>query len=217
MTSAFSNSTMGETGASGEEHTDILLVALARTGDSGAFGELVRRHEGRIFGLARHITRSTNDAEDISQDTFLAAFRHLAGFQGNSTFRTWVTRIAVNESVMRLRRARVAKAVSLDEPVRLGEESIQRQIAVWKGNPEERCLTTEVRLILNQAIASLPPGYRTVLWLRDVDGLSIEDTAKALDLSRPAVKSRLMRARTMLRERISHRIRRKEAGSRDLS
>jgi RNA polymerase sigma-70 factor (ECF subfamily) len=188
---------------------EAALVAQARVGNSGAFTELVNRYERKIFRLARHITQSEDDAQEILQDTFLKAFEHLPEFHGNSRFYTWLVRIAVNESLMKLRKRKSGKMVSLDESIDTGEETIAREIAVWDDNPEQRYSQSELRQILEDAIDSLPPIFRSVFVLRDVDELSTEETASALNISIPAVKSRLLRARLQLRDKLTRFFKRK--------
>jgi len=185
------------------------LIAAARSGDAEAFTQLVNRYERKIFRLAKHITQNDEDAEDVLQDSFLKAYEHLGDFQEQSKFYTWLVRIAVNESLMRLRKRRPGKLVSLDETVDTGEETIAREIAVWDDNPEQRYGQEELRGILMQAIDSLAPIFRTVFVLRDIDELSTEETAKALSISVPAVKSRLLRARLELRDKLTRFFKRK--------
>jgi RNA polymerase sigma-70 factor (ECF subfamily) len=182
---------------------ELELVQRAKQGDAEAFAELVSRYERHIYRLARHITQNEEDAEDVLQESFLKAYSNLGQFQGNSKFYTWLVRIAVNESLMKLRRRKSDRLVSLDEPVETGEDSVPREIAAWDENPEQQYGRTEMNAILSTAIESLSPGFRTVFLLRDVEGLSTEETASALDLSIPAVKSRLLRARLQLREKLN--------------
>jgi RNA polymerase sigma-70 factor (ECF subfamily) len=185
------------------------LVSRAQAGDAAAFSELVRRHSPKIFRLARHIVQAPEDAEDVLQETFLKAYTHLGGFEGNSKFYTWLVRIAVNESLMKLRKRKADRTVSLDEPVDGDDgEPIVREIAVWD-SPEQRFSQEELRAILDGAVESLPPIYRSVFMLRDIEELSIEETARALDLSIPAVKTRLLRARLQLREKLTRHFQRK--------
>jgi RNA polymerase sigma-70 factor (ECF subfamily) len=184
------------------------LLERARTGDSEAFSELVNQYSRKIFRLAKNITQSDEDAEDVLQETFLKAFEHLDSFQGNSKFYTWIVRIAVNEALMKLRKRRSDKTVPLDEPLDTGEETVNREIAVWEDNPEQRYSREEMAEILNDAIQSLKPDFRTVFALRDIEELSTEDTAEALGLSIPAVKSRLLRARLQLREKLTRQFKR---------
>ena len=182
---------------------ELELVDQARQGDTTAFGELVNRYERNIFRLARHITQNEEDAEDVLQEAFLKAFSNLGQFQGHSKFYTWLVRIAVNESLMKLRRRKSDKLVSLDEPVETEQDAVPREIAAWDENPEQKYGRAEMNAILAKAIDSLSPGFRTVFLLRDVEDLSTEETATALDLSIPAVKSRLLRARLQLREKLN--------------
>jgi RNA polymerase sigma-70 factor (ECF subfamily) len=185
------------------------LVARARAGDGQAFSDLVSHYERKIYRLAKHITQNDEDAEDVLQETFLKAFEHLDGFQGNSKFYTWIVRIAVNESLMKLRKRKGDRTVPLDEPVDTGEEMVQREIAVWEDNPEQKYSREEMQQILNEAIESLKPDFRTVFILRDIEELSTEETAHTLDISIPAVKSRLLRARLALREKLTRQFKRK--------
>src|SRR5215467_5919564 len=114
------------------------LVAQARTGDTTAFNELVRRYESKIFRLAQHVTQNREDAEDVLQETFLKAYEHLDQFQGNAKFYTWIVRIAVNQALMKLRKRKSDKSVSLDETIDTGEDTVAREIAAWEENPEQR-------------------------------------------------------------------------------
>ncbi|MDE1161800.1 MAG: sigma-70 family RNA polymerase sigma factor [Acidobacteriaceae bacterium] len=192
---------------------DIELVERAKAGDTEAFEVLVRQYERQIFRTAQHITQNREDAEDITQDVFFKAFQKIDQFQGNSKFSTWLVRIAVNESLMRLRKRKTSKTVSMDQEVETDEGSIPRDFAEWRPNPEQNFSQSEMAEILRKTIAGLPPGFRTVFTLRDIENLSTEETAEALGLSVPAVKSRLLRARLQLRERLSRYFRQTKEGS----
>ena len=185
------------------------LVAQAKAGDQNAFAELVNRYERKIYRLAKNITRNDEDAEDVLQDAFLKAYTHLDNFKGDSKFYTWIVRIAVNEALMRLRKRKTDRSVPLDEPVELGEETVQREIAVWEDNPEQQYSQEGWRRILDEAVDSLKPDFRTVFVLRDIEELSTEETAETLGISVPAVKSRLLRARLALRETLTRQFKRK--------
>jgi RNA polymerase sigma-70 factor, ECF subfamily len=185
------------------------LVSRAQSGDNEAFAELVGRYQNTIYRLARNITQSNEDAEDVLQETFLKAYSHLDGFQRNSKFYTWIVRIAVNESLMKLRKRKSDRTVPLDEPLDTGEESVAREIAVWEDNPEQRYSREEMHEILDEAVESLKPDFRTIFVLRDIEELSTEETAEALGISIPAVKSRLLRARLALREKLTRKFKRK--------
>ena len=196
----------------GSDHSaaeELTLVRLAKDGDLAAFGELVRRYERRVFRTARNILQNDEDAEDVLQEAMLKAFEHLDSFQEQSKFYTWLVRIAVNESLMKLRKRKSDRSVSLDESIETDEEPIVREIAVWEENPEQRYSQAELRQILDSAIDSLKPIFRTVFILRDVEELSTEETAEALGLSIAAVKSRLLRARLQLREKLTRTFKRK--------
>jgi RNA polymerase sigma-70 factor (ECF subfamily) len=188
---------------------EAALVERAQAGENQAFSELIQHYERKIFRLAKNITQNDEDAEDVLQETFLKAYEHLPGFQRQSKFYTWIVRIAVNEALMKLRKRRGDKFVSLDEPVDTGEEEVKREIAVWDGSPEEKYSQEELRSILNEAVDSLKPDFRTVFILRDIEELSTEETAEALGISIPAVKSRLLRARLALREKLTRQFKRK--------
>ena len=182
---------------------EMTLVRAAKQGDVGAFEELVRRYDRNVFRIANHITHNAEDAEDVVQEAFLKAYQNLNRFQEQSKFYTWLVRIAVNEALMKLRRRRSDKTVSMDQDIETEEDTIPREIADWAPNPEQQFKQEELKEILQKTIQGLPPSFRTVFVLRDVEGLSTEETAEALDLSVPAVKSRLLRARLQLRERLN--------------
>ena len=196
-----------------EPHPDLALIERAKAGDTAAFEQLVKQYDRQIYRTALHITQNREDAEDITQDVFFKAFQKLDQFQGNSKFSTWLVRIAVNESLMRLRKRKTSKTVSMDQDVETEEGSIPRDFAEWRPNPEQIYSQGELGDILRKTIAGLPPGFRTVFTLRDIENLSTEETAEALGLSVPAVKSRLLRARLQLRERLSRYFRKANEGS----
>ncbi len=186
-----------------DEH---LLVAAAKGGDASAFEELVNRHERKIFRLTMNITRNREDAEDAMQDAFMKAYSHLDKFHEDSRFYTWLVRIAANEALMRLRKRR-PNQVSLDEPIETDDDFIPQQIEDWGPSPEQRFAQTEMRDILRGVIEELTPDFRIVFVLRDVEGLSTEETAEAVGISEAAVKSRLLRARLKLRQKLDRHFR----------
>ncbi|MGA8034879.1 MAG: sigma-70 family RNA polymerase sigma factor [Candidatus Acidiferrales bacterium] len=185
------------------------LVAAAKAGDISAFETLVGRYERKIFRLAQNITQNREDAEDTMQEAFLKAYQHLGEFQGNSRFYTWLVRIAVNQALMKLRKRR-PNQVSLDEEIETGEESMPREVEDWGPSPEERYEQSELGTILTDTIAELDPAFRIVFQLRDIEELSTEETADVLGLSVPAVKSRLLRARLKLRQKLNKYFRRSD-------
>jgi RNA polymerase sigma-70 factor (ECF subfamily) len=192
-----------------EAKEELELVNRARQGDASAFSTLLNRYESKIFRLAMNITQNREDAEDVLQEAFLKAYEHLDQFQGNSKFYTWIVRIAVNQALMKLRKRKTDRSVSLDEQIDTGEDTVVREIASWDPDPEQQFSQDELHAILTEAVDELAPIYRAVFVLRDVDGLSTEETADALDLSIPAVKSRLLRARLQLREKLTRFFKRK--------
>ena len=181
-----------------DEH---LLVAAAKSGTDAAFEELVSRYERKVLRLTRNITGNKEDAEDAMQDAFLKAYSNLHLFQGDSRFYTWLVRIAVNESLMKLRKRRPGE-FSIDE-VPENDDILPRELDDWGPSPEQRYAQQELREILIEAIEKLPPDFRTVLVLRDMEELSTEETAALLGMSVPAVKSRLLRARLKVRQRLN--------------
>jgi RNA polymerase sigma-70 factor (ECF subfamily) len=189
--------------AGDDEHT---LVIAAQAGEVSAFEVLVTRYEKRIYRLAWNITQNRPDAEDVVQDAFMKAFEHLGSFQGNSRFYTWLVRIAVNQALMKLRKRR-HREVSLDEPLETEDSLMPREIEDWGPTPEERFEQTELNKILTEAIAELDFRLRAVFQLRDVEGLSTEETAEVLGLTIPATKTRLLRARLKLRDKLQKHFR----------
>jgi RNA polymerase sigma-70 factor, ECF subfamily len=183
---------------------DLDLVHRAKQGEISAFNELVSRHERKIFRLTQHITGNREDAEDALQDSFLKAYTKLDQFQEGSQFYTWLVRIAVNESLMRLRKRRnTPNTVSIDEPIESDDGFIPREIGQWEDNPEDRFAKQELQEIIDRELKTMPPIFRTVLVLRDLEQVSTEETARMLDITVPAVKSRLLRARLQLREKLN--------------
>jgi len=181
---------------------DVALVDAAKQGDMAAFEQLVKRHTDMIFRVAMHIMACREDAEEVVQDAFLRAFQHLQDFEGRARFSTWLTRIAVNAALMKLRNLRRATTVSIDQEADEGG-TLADKVADWRPSPEQLYSRTELREILQRALASLPHAYRIVFLLRDVEGVSVVDTAEMLGLSIPNVKARLFRARLKLREQLS--------------
>jgi len=198
-----------QTAQSAGAFDESALVARARAGDQSAFTTLVDHYQRKIYRVGKNITQNNEDAEDVLQETFLKAYEHLAGFQGNSKFYTWIVRIAVNEALMKLRKRKGDRFVSLDEPIETGEEEVKREVAVWDDDPEQRYSRDEMQRILDGAVDDLKPDFRTVFVLRDIEELSTEETAEALGISVPAVKSRLLRARLALREKLTRQFKRK--------
>lgn len=184
--------------------SDETLVAAAKRGSLTAFEQLVERYKDRVFRVARTVSQSREDAEEITQDAFAQAFKHLSKFRGDSRFYTWLFRIAINAGLMRLRRHR-ANVISIDDQVESEEGTSPRQLKDCGPTPERRYLQQEMREILATSIGQLPSGYRSVFELRAMQGFSTEETAQALGVSLTAVKSRLRRARLQLRQSLRER------------
>jgi RNA polymerase sigma-70 factor (ECF subfamily) len=178
---------------------DLALVRCAKRGDVPAFEELIRRNTEMILRIAIRITGSHEDGEDVVQDASLQAFRRLETFEERARFSTWLTRIVINAALMKLRTLRRFPLISTDAEGE-GFPSLWETIADWRSNPERDYSATELRLALQTALIALPYAQRVVVLMRDVEGLSTVDTADALELSIPSVKSRLLRARLQLRK-----------------
>src|SRR5207302_10501305 len=140
---------------------EMQLVRADKKGDVGAFEDLVRRYDRNVFRIAQHITQNREDAEDVVQDAFLKAYSNLPQFQGQSKFYTWLVRIVVNEALMKLRRRRPERMVSLDEEVKTEEDSLPREVADWSPNPEQLYTQSELHDILTRTIQGLPPSFRS--------------------------------------------------------
>ncbi len=180
--------------------SDFELVDRVRGGDAGAYRFLVERYQRKIYNLALRLVRQVEDAEDVLQETFLSAYRALPKFKGDSAFGTWLYRIATNFALMKLR-GKKPVFVSLDEP--RDNDLPPVELVDFSTDPLNEVLDDELRQKMEEAIANLPDDMRTVFLLRDVEGLSNAEVAEILDLSVPAVKSRLHRTRLHLREQLS--------------
>jgi RNA polymerase sigma-70 factor, ECF subfamily len=187
--------------------SDAGLVHAAKTGDLAAFEELVSRHERRIYSLAYRILQNSHDAEDVTQQTFTSAIEHLAGFREEASFATWLNRIATFAALKIIRKRKGLDTVSLEEATEAREDhdSIPHPeyIADWKQSPEQLVERNETQRLLDNALAQLDEKHRIVFVLRDVEGLSVKETAAALRLTEANVKMRLLRARLQLREQLT--------------
>lgn len=185
-----------------KKKTDQELVADFRSGDERALEELIQRYSNKVYALASRFTRNQEDAEEVLQDVFVTVYRKIAGFQGKSSFSSWLYRVTVNASFMKLRKRRQDQSVAMEDVL----PQIQNTSAIRSSEQMEgdaATLRSEVSLALEQAIGKLPEEYRPVFILRDVDGLTSKEVGKILDLSIPAVKSRLHRSRLMIRRRLT--------------
>ena len=183
------------------ETSDDDLVVRAQDGDNDAFAELMGRHMGTCRKLALSILREKEDAEDEVQNAFWKAFEHIAQFQKDAKFSTWLSRIVVNQCLMKLRKERRAKFLYLDDGVH-GEEVTSLDLPDRSPNPEMSLARGEVAEVLDQEIRRIPPLLRHVLIMRDVHELPMPDVADRLGISVAAAKSRLLRARLELRVRL---------------
>ena len=186
------------------ETPDVELVRLAKTGELDAFETLTNRYEQRVYGLAMRMLRQEQDAEDVTQQTFLSVLENLEEFRGEASFSTWVLRIASHAALKIIRKRKGLNTVSLEEATEPSDDfnSIPHPefIADWRQSPEHLVERNEVRRLLDDALTRLDEKHRLVFLLRDVEGLSVKETAVALELSEGNVKVRLLRARLQLRE-----------------
>ena len=162
------------------EDADTALVRAAKQGDMDAFEQLLRRHQARVFRIAQNITRSCEDAEEIAQETFLKVYQSLGRFEERSRFSTWLTRIAVNTALMKVRKRRGCETVLPGEKDADDPSVFPQEVADWRPSPEQLYGRRELQAILTGALATIPQSYSTVFLLRDVEGLSIKETAEAL-------------------------------------
>ena len=181
------------------------LVRRILAGETSLYEVLMRRHNRRLYRVARSILRSDDDAMDVMQEAYMRGFSHLATFRGGSAFSTWLTRIAVHEALARLRQRK--RSASLDE-----EETEDSSMAAHDRTPEERAHGAELRRVLESAIDELAPAFRTVFVMRAVEEMSTIETADALGIPEDTVKTRLFRARNELQKKLAERI---EASSKD--
>jgi RNA polymerase sigma-70 factor, ECF subfamily len=179
------------------------LVAAAKSGQRAAFGELCERNAKKIFRVARRITRNREDAEDAVQDSFLNAFVHLTDFDGRSQFSTWLTRIAINSALAKLRKNRRVREVPMEEPNATAEFETHYETRDTAPNPEESYSQLERKEVVSAAIGGLQPGARRVVRFHQLQELSARETAQILGVSTTAVKSRMFHARAALREMLS--------------
>jgi RNA polymerase sigma-70 factor, ECF subfamily len=186
-----------------EAGDDLDLVHASKNGNVAAFEELVKRYDRKLFRIAHGVTHNREDSQDAVQETFLKAYQHLAEFRGDSQFSTWLIRITVNQSLMKLRKQRAIREVSLDEDFQADGDMLPMEVTDWAPNPEQLYRASELRDILIKTLRDLRPILRTVFVLQDLEGLSTDQTAEVLGSSHAAVKSRLWRARLQLRERLN--------------
>jgi len=190
---------------------DLDLVHASKNGDVAAFEQLLKRYDRKLFRIAHHVTHNREDAEDTVQEAFLKAFQHLGEFREDSKFSTWLIRITLNQALMKLRKQRRAiREVPLDQDFQADGDMLPIEVIDWAPDPEQLYRAAELRDILIKALRELRPILRAVFVLRDIEGLSIAQTAEVLNLSHAAVKARLGRGRMQLREQLNRHFRREK-------
>ena len=182
---------------------DLDLVHASKNGDVAAFEQLVKRYDRKLLRIAQSVTHNTEDSQDAVQEAFLKAFHNLGQFREESQFSTWLIRITLNQSLMKLRKQRAVREVSLDEDFQTDGDLLPMEVIDWAPNPEQLYWASELRDILIESLEDLSPTLQTVFVLRDIEGLSTDQTAEVLNLSHAAVKARLWRVRLQLRERLN--------------
>lgn len=185
------------------EADDVTLVRLAKAGDEAAFTELIERHQARVYNHALRLMGNSQDAEEVLQDTFLQVYRNLARFEERSRFSTWIYRIATNEALMRLRKASRKREVFLEDSRGPGGEWRGEEVRDFARSALDEVMDREMLRVLQDVLSELPEEHRVVFTMRDIDGLSNSEVADVLEISVPAVKSRLHRSRLYLRDRLS--------------
>jgi RNA polymerase sigma-70 factor, ECF subfamily len=191
----------GQPGLSSQPDDDVSLVERIAHQDHRAFEALMRRYNGKLFRVARSILRNDSEAEDALQDAYLDAFRHISDFRAGSSLATWLTRITINHALMRLRKQRRNRVVVSMTGT---EEGAERDVADETGEtPAGAALRGELRRLIEQRIDGLPLSYRTVFVMRDVEEMTVEETANALGIPSSTVRTRLHRARALLRESLA--------------
>src|SRR5215470_407661 len=191
---------------------DLSLVNATRSGDMPAFEELVRKYDRRLFRIAHGVTHNIEDAEEVVQTALFKAYRNLNRFEGNAQFSTWLIRITLNESLMKVRRQRAVREQSIDagpfeenngKGVASSPRAVPADFTDWSPSPDSQYSTVEIRAILSKCLRTLSSNLRVAFILRDIDGHSIQETSEILRLTPNAVKSRLWRARLRLREELT--------------
>ena len=184
---------------------DTALVQASRGGDVAAFEQLVKRYDAKLLRIAQNVTHNSEDAEEAVQEAFFKAYQKLDQFQGHAKFSTWLTRITLNESLMKLRKQRATLKQLVDNDVDADSDSERRQfdVADWVPNPEMLYRASEFREILITSLQRLSPALKVVFVLRDIEEHSLRETSEILNLTETAVKTRLSRARLQLREDLS--------------
>lgn len=187
---------------SGMKKTDLQLIEDFRGGNQQAFEELLGRYSNKAFGLASRLTRNLEDAEEVLQDVFVTVYRKIDGFEGKSSFSSWLYRVTVNSALMKLRKKKQDQSTPIEDLLTREQNSAPSPLAMESAALDTLAMRKELLHALSDAVSRLPDDYRPVFILRDVDGLSSRQVGKMLNLSIPAVKSRLHRSRLILRRRL---------------
>ena len=190
------NLSMGDT----QRASEARLVSAAKRGQREAFGELCERHAKRIYHTTLRVTRNHEDAEDALQDSYVSAFVHLRNFDGRSSFYTWLTRIAINAALMKLRKNRGSREVPMGELAGTQDASLRFDLADWHPDPEENCARQERQKLVVGAVSGLRPSLRKVIEIRELQESSMRETAERLGISVAATKGRLFHAKAALRK-----------------
>src|SRR5580704_16584692 len=194
---------LAELAVPGVASDDLDLVHAGKNGDVAAFEQLVKRYDSKLLRIAQGVTRNREDSQDAVQEAFLKAYQNLAAFREDSKFSTWLIRITVNESLMKLRKQRATREASLAEDFQADGHVLPKEVIDWAPNPEQLYWASELRDILIKCLQELSPILRMVFVLRDIEGLTIDQTVEVLNVSQTAVKARLWRARLQLRESLT--------------
>jgi RNA polymerase sigma-70 factor, ECF subfamily len=186
-----------------ENEAEAAMIASILAGNTQLYHDLIRPHERSVYMMALSFMKNEADAEDIAQEAFLKAFRNLSKFRAESKFSTWLISITLNEARSRLRRKTIVRMESLDEPPDEGRSVSPALLKDWREIPSEALERQELRLMLQDAVTGLPEIYRQVFLLRDIEELSVNETAEVLSISVPSVKVRLPRVRMMLQKQLT--------------
>jgi RNA polymerase sigma-70 factor (ECF subfamily) len=197
-----------------EASGDMDLVHACKNGDVAAFEQIVKRYDRKLLRIAQSVTHNREDSQDAVQEAFLKAYQHLADFREACQFSTWLIRITVNQALLKLRQQHGTRETSLDEDFGDEGDILPREVTDWSPSPEQLCWASELRDILFKALDEVRPISRTVFILRDVEGLTIDQTAVVLNMSQTAVKARLWRVRLQLREALSKHFSQKKKSAR---
>ncbi|MCO6429597.1 MAG: sigma-70 family RNA polymerase sigma factor [Deltaproteobacteria bacterium] len=184
------------------EISDVTLVKQFKKGSEEAFEEIISRYESKVFQLALRFVRNQEDAEEVMQDVFTTIYKKIDGFQGKSAFSSWLYRIVVNAAFMKLRKRKQSNTISIEDLAPAVRQFCMERENLFHERSDSLASSKELRDMLQGAINRLPRQYRAVFVLRDVDGLSNQEVSEILQLSIPAVKSRLHRSRLMLRKKL---------------